>query len=200
MTTNIHSINLPKNVQIGWGYHVDFCVWKDRPLLLAKGVVPLKPIWHNFLCPVICDSSVAVQNRKLPNAMRTTPQFHGIDGAFSFQVLCGIPIVAPYHILLSKGPTCRHSDESHSWLWQCVARNASDPPVTVQHEAPLIHKHTTFKGYIAFSTIITAWDMPLYILFTITYIFNALCLIICLSEHRTFAFRLALYAYWSVTN
>ena len=38
MNTNIHSINLPKIVQIGWGHHVDFCVWKNRPLLLAKGV------------------------------------------------------------------------------------------------------------------------------------------------------------------
>ena len=38
MTTNIHSINLPKIVQIGWGHHVDFRVWKNRPLLLAKGV------------------------------------------------------------------------------------------------------------------------------------------------------------------
>ena len=38
MTTNIHSINLQKIVQIGWGHHVDFCVWKNRPLLLAKGV------------------------------------------------------------------------------------------------------------------------------------------------------------------
>ena len=38
MTTNIHSISLSKIVQIGWGHHVDFCVWKNRPILLAKGV------------------------------------------------------------------------------------------------------------------------------------------------------------------
>ena len=38
MITTIHSINLPKIVQIGWGHHVDFCAWKNRPLLLAKGV------------------------------------------------------------------------------------------------------------------------------------------------------------------
>ena len=38
MNTNIHSINLPQIVQIGWGNHVDFCLWKNRPLLLAKGV------------------------------------------------------------------------------------------------------------------------------------------------------------------
>ena len=38
MTTIVHSINLPKIVQNGWGHHVDFCVCKNRPLLLAKGV------------------------------------------------------------------------------------------------------------------------------------------------------------------
>ena len=38
MTTNIHYINLSKIVQIGWSHHVDFCVWTNRPLLLAKGV------------------------------------------------------------------------------------------------------------------------------------------------------------------
>ena len=38
MTTNIHSINLPKIVQIVWRHHVDFGVCKNRPLLLAKGV------------------------------------------------------------------------------------------------------------------------------------------------------------------
>ena len=38
MNTNTHSINLPKIVQIGWEHHVDFCVWENRPLLLAKGV------------------------------------------------------------------------------------------------------------------------------------------------------------------
>ena len=38
MNTNIHSINIPIIVQIGWRHHVDFCVWKNRPLLLAKGV------------------------------------------------------------------------------------------------------------------------------------------------------------------
>ena len=51
MTTNIHSINLPKIVQIGWGHHVDFCVWKNRPLLLAKGVERTKhpsPIGHGW--------------------------------------------------------------------------------------------------------------------------------------------------------
>ena len=30
--------NIPKIAQIGWKHHVDFCVWKNRPLLLAKGV------------------------------------------------------------------------------------------------------------------------------------------------------------------
>ena len=50
MTTNIQPINLPTIVQIGWGHHVDFCVWKNRPLLLAKGVVlPLfKFVFVNF--------------------------------------------------------------------------------------------------------------------------------------------------------
>ena len=45
MNTNIHSINLPKIVQIGWGHHVDFCVWKNRPLLLAKGVYSIPNIF-----------------------------------------------------------------------------------------------------------------------------------------------------------
>ena len=116
---------------------------------------------------------------------------------FSFQVLSGILIVAPYHILLSIAPTCRHGEKNHSWLWQCVARNASDPP---QYQAPLIHNHTTFKYYIAFSNIITNCDMPPYILYTIHLFFNAWCLNSCLSEHRTFAFRLVLNAIWSVTN
>ena len=51
MTTNIHSINLPKIVQIGWGHHVDFCVWKNRPLLLAKGVCAPRPSRINPLYP-----------------------------------------------------------------------------------------------------------------------------------------------------
>ena len=38
MTTYIHFIHPPKNVQIGWGHHAYFRVWKNRPLLLAKGV------------------------------------------------------------------------------------------------------------------------------------------------------------------
>ena len=56
MITTIHSINLPKIVQIGWGHHVDFCVWKNRPLLLAKGVrncvffeVSLAVMFSNFV-------------------------------------------------------------------------------------------------------------------------------------------------------
>ena len=147
---------------------------------------PLKPIWHIFLCPVICDSSVVVQNRKLQNAMcAISPwQFHGIDGIVSFQVLCGTPIVAPYHILLTIGPTCRHGEENHSY----VARNASDQP---QYQAPLIHNHTPFKCFIASSNIITSCYMLPCILWY---------LIICQSEHRTFAFRLAIDAHWSVTN
>ena len=156
---------------------------------------PLKPTWHIFPCPVICDSSVAVQNRILQNAMRAIPQFHGIDGWFL--LLCGIPIVAPYHILLSIGPTCPHGKENHSWLWQCVARNASDHTTVL---GPLIHNHTTFKCFIAFSNIITSCDMPTCIMFIIPLFCNAVCLIICLSEHRTFAFRLVLNAHWSVTN
>ena len=39
--------------------------------------------------------------------MRAIPQFHGIDAVFPFQVLSGIPIVTPYNILLSTGPTWR---------------------------------------------------------------------------------------------
>ena len=85
----------------------------------------------------------------------------------------------------------------HSWLWQCVARNASDPP---QYQAPLIHNHTTFKCFIAFSNIITSCDMPTCILFAIHLFSNAWRLIICLSEHRTFVSRCALNAHWSVTN
>ena len=61
------------------------------------------------------------------------------------QVLCGIPIMAPYHILLSIGPTCRHGEDNHSWLWRCAARNAFDPP---QYQTPLIHNHPACKWYI----------------------------------------------------
>ena len=45
----MHFMHPPKIVQIGWEHHVDFCVWKNRPLLLAKGVVdsaPTYPIWY----------------------------------------------------------------------------------------------------------------------------------------------------------
>ena len=42
MTTNIHIIDVPKIVQIGWRHHDDFCLWKNRPLLLAKGVCKKK--------------------------------------------------------------------------------------------------------------------------------------------------------------
>ena len=94
-------------------------------------------------------------------------------------------------------PTCRHGKENHSWLWQCVARNSSDTP---QYQAPLFHNHTNFKCCIAFSDIIRSCDMPPCILFIIHSFLNAWCLIICLSEHRTFAFRLVLDANWSVTN
>ena len=38
MTTCIHFVHLPKIVQFGWRHHVEFCVWKNRPLLLAKAV------------------------------------------------------------------------------------------------------------------------------------------------------------------
>ena len=48
MITTIHSINLPKIVQIGWGHHVDFCVWKNRPLLLEKGVHTYMFVVVNF--------------------------------------------------------------------------------------------------------------------------------------------------------
>ena len=116
---------------------------------------------------------------------------------FSFQMLCGIPIAATYYILLSIGPTCRHGEENHSRLWQRVARNASDPP---HYKALLIHNHTTFKCFIAFSDIIASGDMPTCILYTIYLYSNAWCLIICLSEHRTFVFRLVLNAHWSITN
>ena len=125
-----------------------------------------KPIWLIFLYPVICDSSVAVQNRKLQNAMRAIPLFHGIDGVFPFQVLCGLPIAAPNYILLSIGPTCQNGEENHSWLLQYVARNASDPP---QYQAPLIHDNRTFKCYIAFSNIRASCDMQHCILCTIQY-------------------------------
>ena len=36
---HLHAVcALTKIVQIGWGHHVNFCAWKNRPLLLAKGV------------------------------------------------------------------------------------------------------------------------------------------------------------------
>ena len=90
-------------------------------------------------------------NSQIQNAMHAIPQFHGVSMfLFSFQLLRGIPLVAPYHILLYMGPTCRHGEENRSWLWQCVARNASDPP---HYQAPLIHKHTTSKCHIAFTLL-----------------------------------------------
>ena len=116
---------------------------------------------------------------------------------FSFQVLCDILINAPYHNLHSIRPTCRHGEENHSWQWQCVAHNESDPP---QYQAPLIHTHTIFKCFIAFPNTIRSCDMPTYILYTIHLFSNAWSLIICLCEHRTFAFRLVLTAHWCVMN
>ena len=102
---------------------------KQHTALSYSPHIHLKPSWHIILCPIICGSSVVVQYRKLQNAMRAITQFHGIGGVFFFiQVLCGISIVAPYHILLSIRPTCRHGGENYSWLWQCVARYASDTP------------------------------------------------------------------------
>ena len=39
MTNCMNLMHPPKIVQIGWGNHVNFCVWKkNRPLLLAKGL------------------------------------------------------------------------------------------------------------------------------------------------------------------
>ena len=36
---HLHAFHAPiKIVQIGWGHHVNFCVWENRPLLLAKVV------------------------------------------------------------------------------------------------------------------------------------------------------------------
>ena len=207
-----------------------------------------------------------VQNRTLQNAMRAIPQFHGIY-VFPFQVQSGIPIVAPYRILLFIGPThyddvimnaiasqitslaivystvysdadqrkhqstaslafvwgiqrgpvnsphkrpvtrkmfpfddvIMHADIMRRIIhdWQCVALSASDPQ---QYQSPLIHNHTTFKCHIAFSNIITSCDMPPCILFTIHVFLNAWCLIICINEHRTFAFRLVLNAHRSITN
>ena len=62
-------------------------------------------------------------------------------------VLYSIPIVAPYHILLSIGPTCRHLKKNHLWLWQWVAHNASGP---LQYQALCIPNRTIFKYCIAF--------------------------------------------------
>ena len=45
MTTNIHYINLPKIVQIGWRHHVNFCVWKNRPLHFWRRVY----VYYYFL-------------------------------------------------------------------------------------------------------------------------------------------------------
>ena len=116
---------------------------------------------------------------------------------FPSQVLCGISIMAPDYILPSIGPTCQHGEENHTWLWQCVARNAFDPP---QYQAPLIHNNTIFKFYIAFSIIIASCDMPRCILSTIHLFFVAWCLNICLSGHRSFTSRLVLNVHRSVTN
>ena len=37
MTANIHLINLPKIVQIGLRYPVDFCVWKKSAITFGEG-------------------------------------------------------------------------------------------------------------------------------------------------------------------
>ena len=137
-----------------------------------------------------------------------TSKFYARNPTISRYRLCFVPlkcsVVYPkWHpiiliiILLSLGPTCRHREENHSWQWQCVARNASDPP---QCQTPFIHNRTTFIYYFAFSSITTRRDITPCILFTIHLFFNAWCLIICLSEHRTFAFRLVLNVHWSVTD
>ena len=67
--------------------------------------------------------------------------------------------------------------------------------LTHQCQAPLIHNHTTFKRYTAFSNIKRSCNFPPCLLFTIHSSFYAWCLIIRLDEHRTFAFSLALNAH-----
>ena len=129
--------------------------------------------------------------------MGAIPQFHGMDGGFSFQVLCSIPIMAllSYSTLYKTDiPTC---PVVPFMTGKRVTRNAYDPP---QYQAPLIHNHITFNCYIAFFNIIMSCDMPSFIPFTIHIFVNAWRLIICLREHRTFAFRLALDAHRSATN
>ena len=153
-------MNQKKNIHLN---HIHLALdskFKISPNINNYKCIPLNR-FDIFSC---VQSSVILQNRTLQNARRDTPQFRGIYDVLSFQVLCGIPMVAPYHILLSIGPTCRHGEENYSWQWQCVVRNASHPQ---QYQAPLIHTHTTFKCYIAFSNIITSCDMPPCILFTI---------------------------------
>ena len=49
MNTNIHYINLPKIVQIGWGHHVDFCVWKNRPLFWRRVYMDLLEDHYSIL-------------------------------------------------------------------------------------------------------------------------------------------------------
>ena len=44
MNSCMHFMHPSKIIQIGWGHHVDFCVWKNRPLLLAKGVHPCSKV------------------------------------------------------------------------------------------------------------------------------------------------------------
>ena len=134
---------------------------------------------------------------RISKARRTIPQFLGLDGVFfPFKCCVVYPYWHPSYSTIYR-PTCRQGEENHSWLWQCVARNASDPP---QYQAPPIHNHTTFKCHIAFSNIIRSCDMSPCILFIIYLVLNTWCLIICLSEHRTFAIKHVLDAKWSVTN
>ena len=65
MNTNIHSINLPKIMQIGWGHHVDFCVWKNRPLLLTKGVLQITRADHLSNIVSSCKTSLLAHSQNL---------------------------------------------------------------------------------------------------------------------------------------
>ena len=132
--------------------------------------------------------------RKLQSAMRAIPPFHGIDCVlFLLSTVWYTHSDNLSHFIFYRTDMPTPRGEPFMAVAVCSAQCFWSTTI-------LIHNHTTFKCYIAFSNIITSCGMPPCIPFTIHLVFNAWCLIICQREHRNFEFRLDLNAHWSVTD
>ena len=79
---HLHTFHISiKSVQIEWVYHVDFCVWRNRLLLLSKGVI-MSEWWQAITLPKR-QSVVLLTNRWYP-AKRALPAMltRGKQGTF----------------------------------------------------------------------------------------------------------------------